>query len=643
MRTTRHRRLLTWKLAVLLSGLAASGLRAQSTQPATTPSGPLIEGIVVNHLGAGIAGAAIRIEAVDAAEDAPPLGTGRTSATGDIRVQLDRPVSAVVRVRIKKEGFATFVQELDLSDETEQPWVDATLNGAATLTGIIRDRLLDEPIKGAKVICANGGQDFEAVTDGHGRYTFNTIAYGPATLTASARGFGIERLMIKVLADRAEADLQLGPERLVELRIITDEEKPAPDVFVEAVVQPGGEYITEKTGPDGRVALHGIGADADAVLLRLTGPRYIHMGDFEARVALHKPPAAPDAPTPASLPAVRQELIVHLAGSIRGKVIDAAGGEPIIGVRVIAGREFQPNAPMAWTTLDGTYELTGLPPGLNVVSYQHNSFATSIQEVHLNQEQTATLDVLLKPGQPISGTVVDAAGKPVEQVFISADEWEGYSTLGLRGITDKEGRFSFSNAPNGQIGFVFVKPGYGRPVQHVLTAGKTDHRIELSAQAPEPGEAASMGKIEVGKPVPDMTLVDINGTTYKLSELRGKYVFLDCWATWCGPCMGELPNVKALHEAMKERADFVLIGISLDTDRDELKRVTEAENMPWPQIFGPKSGAREAFESLSGVGIPFTCLIGPDGKLLAQELRGPQLTSQVKAIIAKQQASRPAP
>jgi len=88
-----------------------------------------------------------------------------------------------------------------------------------------------------------------------------------------------------------------------------------------------------------------------------------------------------------------------------------------------------------------------------------------------------------------------------------------------------------------------------------------------------------------------------------------------------------------LHEATKNRPDFVLIGISLDTDAKALKRACDEHGITWPQVVGPKSGAAEAFEELDGVGIPYTCLIGPDGKLEAQHLRGPGMVEEVRKAL----------
>ncbi len=87
----------------------------------------------------------------------------------------------------------------------------------------------------------------------------------------------------------------------------------------------------------------------------------------------------------------------------------------------------------------------------------------------------------------------------------------------------------------------------------------------------------------------------------------------------------------------------MLIGVSLDTDREALKAAVQQHGIDWPQVFGPKSGAREAFEMLSGVAIPCTSLIGPDGTLLAQDLRGAGLTDAVKVAMSKAPASKPTP
>jgi peroxiredoxin len=419
-----------------------------------------------------------------------------------------------------------------------------------------------------------------------------------------------------------------------------NEGKATPGVLIEALVEPTFDYLTAKTDASGRARLPGVYRDAIAVHLRMNGERYVRTTEYARAI-----PLAPIASQATSGPAMeKRRFTVRIAGGVKGKVIDAKTREPIVGVRVIAGREVRGNMPMSWTEDDGAYELKGLEPGFNVISLQHGDYTTEIREVRLPAGGAATLDAEMVAGQPIEGVVVSAKGEPLDQVRVSAESWKGYTTLGMRMITGEDGRFSIPHAPPGEVTFSFVRPAYGMLEDQVLTAGKRDYRITLE-EMQEPSSPAAGGgrpeKIKLGEPVPDLTLTATDGTQFKLSNLRGKYVFLDCWASWCGPCVDEIPNIKALREATKNRPNFVMIGVSLDTNKSAFSAALSRYSMDWPQAFGPKSGAQEAFDVLDGFGIPYTCLIGPDGKLLAQHLRGPGLAKQVQKYLAEEKEYLP--
>jgi len=641
-----HRKQAFWKFTWLGLFLATS-LVAESpttttapatTQPATQPTGQLIEGIVLNYYGGGIPEARIRIESLDSSAEDPPLAEGRTNQTGDIMIQLPQPVDSSVRVRIEKEGYIGVVQEIDPTDEEDPPFIDVALEGAAQITGTIREKNTGDPVADAHVECYNGGRSFESITNADGSYVLKNVYRGSAKIIVRADGFAIEQKMVKIESDKTEAHLEIQPERLLDLTVVTNEGEPADKVIIEAIVEPQKHFLSAVTDQQGRTEIHGISPEADLVRLRLNGEGYVRSHEYTEVIEF--PASQPAASRPhASYPSISQRLVVTVAARIRGTVVDSQNGEPVVGVRVIAGREVRPDMPMIWTSLDGTYELTELPPGLNVISYQHVEYATVVREIQLNTGKTGTIDIKLDKGRPIGGMVTDKEGNPLSQVRVSAEDWKGYKTLGLRTITDEEGKFFFPNAPaEGEIEYSFVLPGYGPVVSKVLTSGNKDYRIELEAKAQPEYSMEMEPKIAVGQRVPDLSMTSMDGTVYKLSKLRGKYVFIDCWATWCGPCLREIPHVKNLHNAMKENPNFVMIGVSLDSDREALKEAIEEHEIVWPQIFGPKSGANEAFDTLNGFGIPFTALVGPDGKLLAQDLRGPEMAEQVKRTISKNKA-----
>ncbi|MBI4578778.1 MAG: carboxypeptidase regulatory-like domain-containing protein [Planctomycetes bacterium] len=624
------RRRLGWLMGLL--ACAAVVGQPNEAPPAPKPDEIRFEGIVVDHVGAGITDAQVRIESPDASADDPPLAEGVSTSRGQIAITMKRPALERVRVRVTREGYAQYVGELDISDPDEPPFIDATLTGAARVEGRVRDAATGRPLADAKLQCSNGGRRLAARTGSDGAYAIKFIYQGPAVVTADLPGYAIQRQLIQVVEDRHELDFQLEPERPIELTIVTNTNEPAEDVFIEAIGQPGPVRTSASSDASGRAVLHGIGADCEELGLRFNGERYLSMRGYDEylRLLTIRAPQGAAATRPAP---VRARFTVTLAARLRGRVVDKATNRPVPGARLSAGREPRYDMPVDWTGGNGAYELVGVRPGIVTVTVQHEGYAAAFHSVDLHTGKSGTLDVALERGVAIGGIVVDEHGTPLDQVRVSGDGWRVYGTLGLRAVTGADGRFTFAHVPLGEIRFSFVRPGYGEPQRVVLAAGRTDHRVVLEGAASPPASAPDMAdrtKLKPGQPVPDLTMTATDGTVYKLSELRGKYVFLDCWASWCGPCMHELPNVKAVREATKDREDFVMIGISLDTDAKALQKACKEHGLTWPQVFGPKSGASEAFEELDGVGIPYICLIGPDGKLIAQHLRGPAMVGEVK-------------
>ncbi len=641
--THEHPKTVLWAAAVvfLVAGAAwgqdsddaeSDEKQPQTAPAATQPTGPLIEGLVLNYVGGGIAGARVRIEALDARPDDPPLAECETSKSGDISVRLPRPVNTKVRVRIQMDGYDEYVQEIDPTDPDEPPFIDATLEGAASISGVVRARSTGKPVKDAKVMCESGGRELTAKTDAQGRYTLKGVVRGQARLKVRADGFATVRLGIEVEDAKTEEDIELLAERPVELTVVTSEGDPANEVLIEGWIESSNTYVEAMTDARGRAMLRGVGEEVEEIRVRLNGPDYVRMTDFEERIEITTSQPATDTMPEGPAP-VRQRIIVHRAAKALGTVTNAAGA-PVVGVRVTAGRTLRSNMPVTWTGQEGTYELKGLPAAKVTLTFQHPDYAPDVREVELKTDQPGKADVKLDEGGPIAGQVLDSDNQPIEHAWLAVEDWKGYQTIGMRVATDKDGKFLFEHAPEGEITFTVVKAGYGGPIRQAMTAGKKDYRIvlERSAAVAEGGGRGPTGevRIAVGRTVPDFTLTGVDGTRYKLSEMKGKYVFLDFWASWCPPCVKEMPNIKALHEAMKDRADFVLIGVNLDSETKDFKTFVEKNKIAWPQVSGPESGAEETFEMLDGLGIPYTCLIGPDGRMIAQHLFGSKTTEEVK-------------
>jgi peroxiredoxin len=148
-------------------------------------------------------------------------------------------------------------------------------------------------------------------------------------------------------------------------------------------------------------------------------------------------------------------------------------------------------------------------------------------------------------------------------------------------------------------------------------------------------QAAPAPPIEVGTQAPDISLTAVDGKTVALSSLRGKYVLLDFWASWCGPCRGENPNVVAAYDKFKEK-NFTVYGVSLDNNKDAWQKAIQEDNLSWTQVSDLKGWASVAAALYSVHSIPSNFLIDPTGKIIARDLRGDQLETTLQNVLNPQ-------
>ncbi len=143
-------------------------------------------------------------------------------------------------------------------------------------------------------------------------------------------------------------------------------------------------------------------------------------------------------------------------------------------------------------------------------------------------------------------------------------------------------------------------------------------------------------RIKVGAEPFKLVGVDLAGKEVSYADYQGKVLLVDFWATWCGPCVAELPNVLAAYTKFHDQG-FEILGISLDqeNDRPKLEKFIKDRNMPWRQIYDGKFWEAANAKSYGVQSIPFTLIIGKDGKIAAVGARGEALAPAIEAALKK--------
>ncbi|MFD2553980.1 TlpA family protein disulfide reductase [Sphingobacterium tabacisoli] len=142
----------------------------------------------------------------------------------------------------------------------------------------------------------------------------------------------------------------------------------------------------------------------------------------------------------------------------------------------------------------------------------------------------------------------------------------------------------------------------------------------------------NLSNVAIGKKAPGITQFDLEGNPYGLQNLKGKYVLVDFWASWCPPCRAENPNLVAAYAEFKDR-NFEILGVSFDREFDSWKKAIADDNLTWKHISDLQYWNNGASIPYGIKAIPQNVLVDPNGIIIGRNLHGEDLKKKLREIL----------
>ena len=338
-------------------------------------------------------------------------------------------------------------------------------------------------------------------------------------------------------------------------------------------------------------------------------------------------------------------------GPISGRVVEGATGKGVAGAKVEIVAVNNHGSSIAVTAdADGRFRADReLDP---LVIHARNPDGSLAAIVDVGAEDPDIV-IPISPTATVTGLLIDEQGKPApdqklswgRRVYFDEEHKSMRDCFATDVSTDAAGKFTLPALVVGQTYVVsvyreekgyYLEAGIARPE----SPGPVDlgrfrvswHRHDAPARSMS---SFREGGPEPGDPAPPIEATTLDGRPLRLEDFRGKFVLLDFWATWCGPCLGEIPQLQAVHDAFGADERFAILSLSVDEKADEPRQFQEKRKLPWAQGFLGQGIHSTIPDSFGVRAIPAFVLVGPDGKIVAKGMRGDDIKKEVARAIGK--------